>query len=182
MPFGFGGKSSDIPALPASPCLILLARCSARSHASSLWLAWARRWRCPGHVRVCPACPGYPPSRKVIWHFRQRRLGHGQPFVLAPAGAPQGQEANCTCVLAPPIGASQQQLQPEQEPQISRARARRLLMAYEIPTYMEYFHFEPLGYVQARSGERRYVSRTDKTLCLPRCRAGIVGRAAGFEP
>jgi len=32
----------------------------------------------------------------------------------------------------------------------------------EIPTYMEYFHFEPLGYVQARGGERRYVFRTDR--------------------
>lgn len=35
-------------------------------------------------------------------------------------------------------------------------------MAYEVPSYMEYFHFEPLGYVQARGGERRYVFRTDR--------------------
>ena len=35
-------------------------------------------------------------------------------------------------------------------------------MAYEIPTYMEYFHFEPLGYVQARGGERRYIFRTER--------------------
>ena len=34
----------------------------------------------------------------------------------------------------------------------------------EIPTYMEYFHFEPLGYVQARGGERRYVSALTEIL------------------
>ncbi len=41
-------------------------------------------------------------------------------------------------------------------------------MAYEIPTYMEYFHFEPLGYVQARGGERRYVFRTHTDIIIYR--------------
>ena len=67
--------------------------------------------------------------------------------------------------------------------QISRARARRLTDGYEIPTYMEYFHFEPLGFVQARGGERRYVfTYSHRYYYLPGCRVGVIGRAAGFEP
>ena len=38
-------------------------------------------------------------------------------------------------------------------------------MDEDIPTYMEYFGFEPLGYAQARGGERRYIFR---------CATGII--------
>ena len=51
-------------------------------------------------------------------------------------------------------------------------------MAYEIPTYMEYFHFEPLGYVQARGGERRYVFRTHTDIII--YRAVVLGSLGGL--
>jgi hypothetical protein len=50
----------------------------------------------------------------------------------------------------------------------SRARAWRLLMAEEIPTYMQSFGFEPLGYVQARGGEPRYVFKTAAGIIIHR--------------
>ena len=56
-------------------------------------------------------------------------------------------------------------------------------MAYEIPTYMEYFHFEPLGYVQARGGERRYVFRTHTDIIIYRAVVlASLGGLLGLNP